>query len=132
MELAMSYSVYTVELLGSGPRNHVRLFVETQNDGSGQIFHVIGTILQGMTFETRLEIKPESDVLFVPGSQKYVGRIAQSAMGGLDELCRSIPPPAAQMSLNGTRKDKTKPLRRCGEWVEEVREEALRRGLISQ
>lgn len=84
-----------------------------------------------MTFETRSETTPESDVLFVPGSQKYVGRIAQSAMGGLDELCRSIPPPAAQMNLNGTRKDPTKPLRRCGEWVEEVKEEALRRGLIS-
>ncbi|OBT90293.1 hypothetical protein VE02_03352 [Pseudogymnoascus sp. 03VT05] len=127
----MSYSVYTVELLVSGPINHVRLFVETQEDGGGQIFHVIGTILQGMTFETRPEIKPENDVLFVPGSQKYVGRIAQSAMRELDELWRSIPPPAAQMNLNGSRKDPTKPLRRCGEWVEEVKEAALRRGLIS-
>ncbi|KFY31675.1 hypothetical protein V493_00904 [Pseudogymnoascus sp. VKM F-4281 (FW-2241)] len=127
----MSYGVYTVELLGSGPRNHVRLFVETQGDGGGQIFHVIGTILQGMTFETRSETKPESDVLFVSGSQKYVGRIAQSAMGELDALCRLIPPPAAQMNLNGTRKDPAKPLRRCMEWVEDVKEEALRRGLIS-
>lgn len=67
----MSYSVYTVELLGSGPINHVRLFVETQEDGGGQIFHVIGTILQGMTFETRSGVKQETDVLFVPGSQIY-------------------------------------------------------------
>lgn len=128
----MSYSVYTVELLGSGPKNHVRLFVETQENEGGQIFHVVGTILQGMIFETRSDMKPESDVLFVPGSQKYIGQIAQSAMGQWGDLCRSIPPPAAQMNLNGTRKDPTKPLRRCGEWVEEVKEEALRRGLISQ
>lgn len=127
----MFYSVYTVELLGSGPRNHVRLFVETQEDGGGQIFHVIGTILQGMTFETRPEVKPENDALFVLGSQKCVGRIAQSAMGELDDLCQSISPPGAQMNLNGTRKDPTKPLRRCGEWVEQVKEEALRCGLIS-
>ena len=127
----MSYSIYTVELLGSGPRNHVRLFVETQEDGGGQIFHVTGTILQGMTFETKPETRPESVVLFVSGSKKYVGRIAQSAMGELEELCRSIPPPAAQVNLNGTRKDPTKPLRRCGEWVEEVIGEAQRRGLIS-
>jgi hypothetical protein len=127
----MSYSIYTVELLGSGPRNHVRLFVETQEDGGGQIFHVVGTILQGMTFETKPEMRPESVVLFVSGSKKYVGRIAQSAMGELEELCRSIPPPAAQVNLNGTRKDPMKPLRRCGEWVEEVIGEAQRRGLIS-
>lgn len=127
----MSYSVYTVELLGSGPRNHVRLFVKTRDDGSGQIFHVIGTILQGMTFETRSEGVPENEVLFVPGSKKYVGEIAQSAIGELDALCRSIPPPAAQMNLNGTRKDPTKALRRCGEWAGEVKQEALRCGLIS-
>lgn len=84
-----------------------------------------------MTFETRPDVKLEIDVLFVPGSQKCVGRIAQLAMGELDELCRSISPPAAQMNLNGTRKDPTRPLRRCGEWVEEVKEEALSRGLIS-
>ncbi|KFY56117.1 hypothetical protein V497_06501 [Pseudogymnoascus sp. VKM F-4516 (FW-969)] len=128
---AMSFSVYTVELLGSGPRNHVRLFVKTQDDGSGQIFHVIGTILQGMTFETRSGGVPENEVLFVPGSKKYVGEIAQSAIGELDALCRSIPPPAAQMNLNGTRKDPTKALRRCREWAEEMKQEALRCGLIS-
>jgi hypothetical protein len=125
----MSYNVYTVEYVGSP--NHVALFIEMQGDGSGQIFHVVGNILQGMTYETKPGKNPQESLSFVPGSKKHVGHITQSDMGKLDELCRSVPPPGAQLKLNGTRKDPTKPLRRCGEWVQEVRAAALSRGLIS-
>lgn len=126
----MSYTVYTAEYLGSP--NHVGLFVETSSDGSGQIYHVVGTILNGMTYENKLGKKPEDSVSFVPGSKKVVGRIAQADMGKLDSLCRSIPPPARQVMLNGSRIDPSKPLRRCGEWVEEVKTAARSNGLIYQ
>lgn len=31
-----------------------------------------------------------------------------------------MPPPEAQLKLNGPPKDPSKPLRKCGEWVEEA------------
>lgn len=84
-----------------------------------------------MTYEIKPGKKPQDSLSFVPGSKKHVGTIAQSNMGKLDELCRSIPPPGAQLKLNGSRKDPTKPLRRCGEWVQEVKEASLSSGLIT-
>lgn len=124
----MSYNVYTVEYLGSP--NHVGLFVETNTDKSGQIFHVTGNLLTGMTYENKPAKRPEDSASYVPGSQKFVGRIAQSDMENLDELCRSVKPPEAQLHLSGRPRNPSERLRRCGEWVQEVKEKALDEGLI--
>lgn len=43
----MSYKIYTVEYVGQpGRRNHVAIFVETGNEGSGILYHVVGSILR--------------------------------------------------------------------------------------
>lgn len=124
-----SYNVYTTSHVGV--RAHIRLFIKTDpSSGSGQIHHVTGTVLQGTTYETRPENRPDLSPEFIPGSQKYIGRVAEADMGSLETLCRSVPPPEAQLNLNDTRKDPGKPVRRCGEWVREVVEVALRDGLV--
>lgn len=123
----MSYQVYTVEYLGSP--NHIALFVETGSNGDGTLFHVVGTILQGMRFETKSNT-PDQSATFVKGSKKYIGQVKKEAMAQFETICRSIAPPGAQMTLGGKRKDPSKPLRRCGEWVSEAKSKLVGDGLV--
>ena len=100
-------------------------------DQSGQIFHVIGNILTGMEFQTKPAKRPDDSQSYVPGSLKFIGRIQNSDMSKLEQACRAVAPPGAQLRLNGTRKDPSKPIRRCGEWVHEVKEKVLSEGLVT-
>lgn len=123
----MSYKVYTVEYLGSP--NHIALFVETGSKGDGTLFHVVGTILQGMRFETKNNT-PDQSATFVKGSKRYVGLVKKEDMAQFEAVCRSIAPPGAQMTLGGKKKDPSKPLRRCGEWVSEAKSKLVSDGIV--
>ena len=117
----MTYNVYRVEHLGT-QTNHVQIFIETApDDGSGIIYHVTGTILTGMTLEIKPAGRPESSTeTFVPNSKTLVGRLEPSNVHLFEAVCRAVPPPGAQLKLNGQPRDPLVPVRRCGEWVEEV------------
>jgi hypothetical protein len=65
----MSFPVYTVEYLGSP--NHVAIFVENGSNGSGTLYHVVGNILQGMTFEKKNDT-PDQSATYVKGSKSWV------------------------------------------------------------
>ena len=111
------YPVYLVEYLGA-PRNHHGIFVETQNNGTGTLFHVIGDIQKGMTYESRqLSRKPDESHTFVSKSQ--LGWVGVDDLPRVDSICRANPPPAKQ--FNGPKRiNKSQPLRRCQEWTRET------------
>ncbi|KAM0719721.1 hypothetical protein Q7P37_003854 [Cladosporium fusiforme] len=119
----MSYSVYTAEYLGS--LNHVRIFVETTSDGDGFVFHVIGNILRGMTYEKRPGNRFDDPATFVPRSMVRIGSIEATDLARFESACEAVPVPGAQLKLNGKPIDASKPIRRCGEWVQDVKEKVI-------
>ena len=125
----MSYLVFTAEYLGSP--NHVAIYVQTKEDGTeGQLYHVVGSIVAGMVYQSRKSKPPNESATYVPDSNKKIGTIAASDLAKFEELCQTVAPPERQVLLNNKKIDPAKPLRRCGEWVQEVLEEAIKEGLI--
>lgn len=111
------YPVYLVEYAGM-PRNHYAIFVQTQDNGQGTLFHVKGDIQRGMTYETRQTSKsPSLSATFVSMSQ--LGWVGVDDLPRVDSICRANPPPAKQ--FNGPKRiNKSQPLRRCQEWTDET------------
>lgn len=99
--------------------------METKKDGSGIIYHVIGNILIRMTYHRKAAKRSDLSESFVPGTQVLVGRIKKSNVPRFEAVCHTVPLPGAQIKLNGARKDPLKPIRRCGEWVQEVKQVVL-------
>ena len=127
-KIPMAYGVYIVEYHGA--RNHVVIFVENGAGGSGTKYHVTGTVLMGMSYEFKEAAAPKHDEAYVPGSRRLVGWMAETDIARVDEVCRSVPPPGPQVKLNGKPKDPSKPVRRCGEWVENAKEKLLAEGIV--
>jgi len=123
----MSFSVYTVEYLGNP--NHIAIFVENGSNGSGTLYHVVGTIPQGMTFEKKNRT-PDQSATYVKGSKRLIGHVKSDQMDQFEIVCRLIPVPGAQMTLGGKLKDPSKPLRRCGDWVNEAISKLIAEGLV--
>ena len=126
----MPYNVYRVEYLGSP--NHVAIFVDTGENDGGKIFNVIGNILIGMTYQAKLSNRPILSDTFVAGSEQLVGQVEMSNMARFEAISEAIDPPGAQLELSGRRKDPSKPLERCGEWVEKVVQALRAEGILFQ
>ena len=126
----MYYNVFSVEFIGS--INHIFIFVETEANGCGRKFHVTGNILTGMIYENGFVTSPEQSELYVPDSKRLIGQIEDSSLPRLEAICNYITPPGAQVGLNGKRKDPSKPLRRCGDWVREVIEALITQNVLIQ
>jgi hypothetical protein len=113
----MLYQVFLVESLGA-PRNHRAIFVETNAvDGSRYVFHVKGGIQRGMDYEAKQGRKPEESLTFVCKSS--IGWVDAGAIGRINEVCCSIPPPKKQFD-GPKRLYPGEPLRRCQEWTHEA------------
>lgn len=125
----MSYKVYTTE--SQGQRNHISIFVETETDGRGRTFHVIGTILNGMEYQTREDGDPIHSPDHVAGSKTLVGTIEKTDMSRFEAVCEAVEVPGSQVFLNGKRKDPSKPLRRCGDWVKDVKAKLVADGILA-
>jgi hypothetical protein len=130
----MSYEVYTAEYLGQP--NHVAIYIETQPTAdeqtrAGLMFHVVGNILQGMTFQKRDTKDPLLSASYVAHTKKKIGTIA---IGNLDrfetECCNAVAPPGSQVTLSGKRKDPSKPLYRCNDWLDDVISLAFQKGIF--
>ena len=123
------YRVFTPQYAGSP--NHIGLWVETEPEGSsGEIFHVVGTILQGMVYERKAAMDPEASASFVSGSKEYQGWIYTTWLDEFERVCQSIEVPGAQLALNGRPLHKGKPIRRCGEWVAEALASLIAQGVL--
>lgn len=114
----MSYKVYTVDYVGQpGRRNHVAIFIETGDEGSGILYHVVESILRGMEYQRRKGHHYSKSFSFVPGTDVLVGNIQSADLSRFDSICESVPAPGAQLNLDGSRIDASVPLRRYIEWV---------------
>jgi hypothetical protein len=52
--------------------------------------------------------------------------------GRVNQVCAGVPPPGPQMDRRGRKLDPNKPLRRCGEWVEDATRELRRQGVLGE
>jgi hypothetical protein len=129
LEATMSYNVYTAEYIGSP--NHVRLYVETDSSKKmGLVFHVIGNILMGMTYEKKIDERPDTSVTYVDNSMVRIGSVEATDLARFELACEAVPVPGKQLTLIGTRLDPSKPVRRCGEWVQDAKEKLLAEGIV--
>ena len=61
----MSYEAFLVAFLGV-PRDHHSIFIQTdETEGTGYLFHVVGTIQTGMEYEAKEYKNPESSASFM-------------------------------------------------------------------
>jgi len=132
----MSYKVYTVEYLGKP--NHIAIYVEKEpvsesnEKGSGTLYHVVSSILVGMKYENKPSYNFKHSVSFIVDSNVLIGQVKDSDMPLFQAVCEAVPPPGAQLTKRGGRIDSSKPLRRCGEWVEDVVEKLLTDGVVNK
>jgi hypothetical protein len=124
---------YTVEeRMGQpGGRNHIAIFVEKdQLDGSGVMYHVTGTILMGMKYETRESHSFRNSHTTIPDSEVLVGNVLEADLRRFEAICESVPPPGAQVDLRSRPLNPSVPIRRCTEWVNVVVERVKADGLV--
>lgn len=132
----MSYNVYTVESLGNGERNHIAIYIETDPSADpdsikGHLYHVTGTILNGMKYDPRETVDPERLPEHIPGSKKQIATIAREDLARFEsECCLAVPPPKSQVTLGGKRLYPGEPLYRCGDWLEDVERVAVEKGIF--
>lgn len=129
----MQLKVYTIEYLG-WRGNHVAIFVvqnpEIDGTGNGRLYHVIGSIQEGMKYEAR-DSKPfRESTSFVPGSQILIGTVEDNRMPEFEAICEATLVPGTQMNLRGRVLDPSKPVRRCRKWVEETVGKLLADGIV--
>lgn len=131
MSTPETYRVYRASEMGI-PFNHQTIFVETHENGpkSGHIYHVKGSIQEGMIFEHRPEDEPEKSPMF--DSKSLVGTVAlEDYPGRFLEVCESVPPPKKQFDGN-KRLFPNESLRRCGQWADEALEVLGRVGVLKR
>ncbi|KAH8423579.1 uncharacterized protein LDX57_001339 [Aspergillus melleus] len=125
-----TYATYRVAEFGL-PRDHQLLFVETHESGprSGHIYHVIGNIQEGMTFNHRPGGPPEEEPSFA--TKDLLGRVAVADYSRFLAVCEAIPVPKKQFQ-GAKRLYPSEPLRRCGEWADEATKALVDEGVIVQ
>ncbi|KOC14720.1 hypothetical protein AFLA70_740g000270 [Aspergillus flavus AF70] len=130
----MSYEVYTAEYIGQP--NHVAIYIETQPSAdeqtrNGLMYHVVGNILQGMTYQKRDTKDPLLSATYVAHTKKKIGTIKSGNLTRFEtECCNVIAPPGPQVTLGGKRKDPSKPLYRCNHWLDDVIKLAFQKGIL--
>jgi hypothetical protein len=96
------------------------------------VFHVVGNILNGMTYERKPAKRPDDSATYVPGSKVLIGTIETTDLERFEMACKSVPVPGAQLKLNGRPKDASKPIRRCGDWVQDVKDKVIADGILRE
>lgn len=122
----MSYQVSLVSFAGA-PRDHHVIFVQTDQGGSGQIFHIKGRIQQGMTYETKPARNPEESTTFI--ARELLGTVTIENYSRIDSVCKQVPPPAKQLDL-AHRINPSVPLRQCQEWTQETIQALKNEGIL--
>lgn len=125
----MSYNVYTAEYEGHA-RNHMGIFVKIEDNKNGKLYHVVGSILQGMKYEVKSVHHPTLSNTYVPGTMVLIGTVKKEEMPRFEAACEEVEVPGAQLFLNGQRKDPSKPVRRCREWVDDAREKLITDSIV--
>lgn len=131
----MSLDVYTSEYVGK-PSNHKVAFIEIrprepESEEHGRIYHVTGSLIWGMSYETRTSRDPALSQYHIEGSKKRIGTILKENLVRFDfECCRAVPPPDVQIDREGEPLDPNTPIYHCGHWLKDVIDLAFQKGII--
>ena len=131
-ESQFSFTYHRVlHLYYHGKPDHETIFVETHEggQGTGHVYHVTGTILNGMKYDPRQEGRSEGSVEF--HKKERVGSLKRSDYAQFKSICEGTRVPDKQVDLRGRRLDGSKPLRRCGEWVADAIAEMRPLGVLN-
>ncbi|KAI9677355.1 MAG: hypothetical protein M1822_008162 [Bathelium mastoideum] len=122
----MPFEVYFVSHLGI-PKDHHAIFVETNADKSGVLFHVIGSVQQGMRFEQKQSRDPLDSPLC--NNKEHLGTVAETNYNDIENIVSAIESPKKQHA-------KTKhinphqSLRICQEWTAEAIQALKETGIL--
>lgn len=117
-------------------QTHVTIYIETQPRAderarAGLMFHVVGNILQGMTYQKRDTKDPLLSASYVAHTKKKIGTTAAKDLNRFEtECCNAVAPRGFQVTLSGKRKDLSKPLYRCNNWLDDVISLAFQKGIF--
>ncbi|KAH6704234.1 hypothetical protein BKA61DRAFT_636059 [Leptodontidium sp. MPI-SDFR-AT-0119] len=139
--MSQGHNVYKVQYrlgmqdpLIPGIRYHTVIFIETDADGGGYIYHVTGDIAStdGMTYQCKKGRPPEQSDTFY--RKTYLGQIRVSDLKEVGRLLQSVPPPPRQRifitttmkyeqckpdgTLYGSHEERP-PYSKCTEWTEQ-------------
>lgn len=124
----MSYNVYRISSQGF-PRDHHKIFVETNADGSGETTEVAGNVQMGMHFEHSHTEPPEESHTFI--EKTFIGTVPVSDYTRIEQVCRTIEPPKKQFD-GAKRRYPAEPLRRCQEWTSQAIEKLISEGVVKK
>lgn len=120
------YRVFINGYLGA-PRDHHGIFVELEEDGSGYLYHVEGSVQTGMRYNPK-PARPPLDSPSLQG-QKEIGWVPASLYAHIHSICSAIPPPPKQYDGPKLLVPRNK-LRRCQEWTREAVHELRAQGIL--
>lgn len=112
------------------PRNHAGILVKTETEGdssSGQLFHVKGNIMNGMTYESRPERDLEKSTTF--DRKVRVGYVTAGNYRRMHDILITLDPPSKQFE-GRKRIDPNKKLYRCQEWTHDAVKILIERGVL--
>jgi hypothetical protein len=89
--------------------------VETKDDKSGFIHHVVGDLVTGMTYQRKPGLQPEQSRTF--HSKQLLGRVKESMYSQFDQICAQQPPPHRQKKFN-PRTMRTEPIKPNGDFYQ--------------
>jgi hypothetical protein len=89
--------------------------VETQDDKSGYIHHVVGDLVGGMRYEQKAALQPEQSQTF--HAKQLLGRVEERNYPRVHAICVQQPPPGKQKRFN-PKTMRTEPIKPNGDFYE--------------
>jgi len=95
---------------------HNAIFLETEEDGSGEIYHVTGSVAEGYTYEMIPSKNPARSNRF--SGMPFLGHLKRNKKQKFVDICEQIPAPGPREihSITGPVRE----YRGCRIWVDEV------------
>ena len=80
--------IYTVSF--SGIPDHEAIYIKNSNENTGTLYHIIGSPLEGFTFNIKEQYIPSNSASYVPNSLKYI-KDTNLSLNQLTDLLKNIP-----------------------------------------
>jgi hypothetical protein len=120
------YKVYLVAYEGLQEFDHHAIYVDSEPNlqlgptgkSSGHVFHVQGSILEGMDFEVKKVVRHDLLFLTLGKSMLPVGWVLhENFVERIEKVCQNIPPPHSQLTLRSRPIYPNIPIRHCQHWA---------------
>ncbi|KAH6603804.1 hypothetical protein Trco_007250 [Trichoderma cornu-damae] len=106
------YCLYEIQACFSSESNHYGIYVQTDEGGVGQFFHVRCAVGKtGMMFERQYFLGPGPEALATFKNKTYIGIVKGEDLDRMADICSTIDAPETQF-IDSTCQ--------CGTWVDKV------------